>query len=153
MTEQLEDYSLTAPTAPGVQLVEKITKAIPWLLGGIVVIAIATSGGARSVPPTKDAWFRATVLDCKTPVVVKFGAEWCGPCRAMDEALGSLKGQFSSRARFVQINVDEKPELFQHYGSGSGIPQIKIFDKGQIIASKRGFGGEQDLEDWLKSSL
>jgi len=71
MTEQLEHYSLTAPTAP----VEKITKAIPWLLGGIVVIAIATSGGARSVPPTKDAWFRATVLDCKTPVVVKFGAE------------------------------------------------------------------------------
>jgi len=71
----------------------------------------------------------------------------------MDEALGSLKGQFSSRARFVQINVDEKPELFQHYGSGNGIPQIMIFDKGQIIASKRGFGGEQDLEDWLKSSL
>ncbi|MBL8814079.1 MAG: hypothetical protein JNM43_28180, partial [Planctomycetaceae bacterium] len=53
MTQQLEEYSLTTPAAPGVQLVEKITKTIPWLLGGIVVIAIATSSGARSVPPTK----------------------------------------------------------------------------------------------------
>lgn len=153
MPEQLEDYSLTTPAPPGVQLVEKITKAIPWLLGVIVMIAIATGSGARNVPPTNDPWFRATVLDCKTPVVVKFGAEWCGPCRAMDQALGSLKGQFSSRARFIQIDVDEKPELFEHYGKGSGIPQIMIFDKGRIIASKRGFGGEEDLEKWLKSGL
>jgi thioredoxin-like negative regulator of GroEL len=71
----------------------------------------------------------------------------------MDAALDALEPRFTSRARFVRINIDEKPELFQHDASGGGIPQIMIFRDGRIIDSQLGFGGDEALQKWLSENL
>lgn len=124
-------------------------------LVGAVLVAVAVgavwSGSSAEAP--EDSWFQRAVLEHSQPVVVKFGADWCGPCRSMDQSLDSLESRFANRARFLKINVDEKPELFTYYRSGSGIPQIMIFRDGEVIARERGFGGTEALREWLAEHL
>ncbi|MBC7966186.1 MAG: thiol reductase thioredoxin [Fuerstia sp.] len=126
------------------------------LLSGVVFAIVAVSLIAlRSdeEPPPTDSWFQKAVLESSKPVVVKFGAEWCGPCRSMDEAIKELRPKLSSKLGFFIVNIDQKPELFRHYGSGSGIPQVMIFDKGKVVASQRGFGSIEQLESWIDQNI
>ncbi len=71
----------------------------------------------------------------------------------MDAALDELGPKYSSRAKFLTIDIDKKPELFTHYRSGGGIPEIMIFKDGNIVAQQRGFGGTEGLNQWLADSL
>lgn len=118
----------------------------------ILAAAFVAIGMQSSSEPACDPWFEQAVLKNSRPVVVKFGAEWCPPCRAMDESLNHLQGRFP-QARFVKISVDDKGELFRQYRSGSGIPQILIFRNGEVVAHERGFGGQDRLAAWLNSNL
>ncbi|MCA9065709.1 MAG: thioredoxin family protein [Planctomycetaceae bacterium] len=134
---------------------EALNKLIAAVLVCGIGAAVATTilqGGTRQVE-VNDSWFQQAVLQNSRPVVVKFGAEWCGPCRMMDASLDQLQSRYSQRAAFVRINVDEKPELFQACGSGSGIPQIMIFRNGEVIARQRGFAGDEGLNSWLAANL
>jgi thioredoxin-like negative regulator of GroEL len=131
---------------------EKLNKIMTIVVGAVVVLAILLSGG-RQPEPVNDPWFRQAVLESSTPVVVKFGADWCGPCRGMDAAMDTLQPQYASRAKFLKIDIDKTPNLFAHYGSGSGIPQIMIFREGRVVAQQKGFGGEDGLKHWLEDSL
>ena len=131
---------------------EKLNKIMTIVVGAVVVLAILLSGGQQP-EPVNDPWFRQAVLESSTPVVVKFGADWCGPCRGMDAAMDTLQPQYASRAKFLKIDVDKTPNLFAHYGSGSGIPQIMIVREGRVVAQQKGFGGEDGLKHWLEDSL
>ncbi len=131
---------------------DKLNRILTFVVGAIVAVAMLASSG-RQPEPSNDPWFKQAVLENTRPVVVKFGAEWCGPCQGMDEAIDSLSPQYSSRAKFLKIDVDQKPDLFAHYRSGNGIPQVMIFKEGKIVAQQRGFGGTDGLQSWLEESL
>ena len=126
-----------------------------FITGGLVFVGVAvamlSSPARQSVP--QDPWFEHAVLKNPRTVVVKFGAEWCGPCRSMDGALDTLESQYAARARFLRTDVDKKPEVFDAFGRGSGIPQIMIFKDGQVVAHERGFGGRDQLNQWLAQNL
>ena len=126
------------------------------LLSGCVFFAVVVSLIAfrsEKGPPPKDAWFQKAVLESTKPVVVKFGAEWCGPCRSMDEAIKVLRPKLGSKVGFFVVDIDQKPELFRHYRSGGGIPQVMVFAKGKLVASQRGFGGIEHLESWINQNI
>lgn len=121
---------------------------------GLVLAGVAAMLVHRStVALPDDPWFRQAVLECPRPVVVKFGAKWCGPCQSMDQAMKSLKTGFSGRAVFLQIDIDQRPELFARYGSGRGIPQLLVYRDGRVAAQTKGFGGSVQLQEWLSENL
>lgn len=130
---------------------DKLNEWSKYIVGAIVIATIVLLGKPQP-EPVKDAWFQNAVLKNSRPVVVKFGAEWCGPCRSMNEALSQLKSKHPG-ASFLTIDIDKRPDLFTHYASGSGIPQVMIFDHGNIIASQRGFGSTEQLDAWLHQNL
>ncbi|MCA8998758.1 MAG: thioredoxin family protein [Planctomycetaceae bacterium] len=119
----------------------------------IAVVALLIGAGIgllrnQSNPtPPDDRWFQANVIDRSVPVVVKFGAEWCGPCRSMHQELEKLRSRVSG-FHLVEINVDEKPELARHYGVSS-IPRTFLFVDGQLVSDLRGSRRADDLESWL----
>lgn len=132
---------------------DSLNTKISFAVLAVVVFTVALTSGGKQKSVTDDPWFKNAVLQNSQPVVVKFGADWCGPCRGMDEAIDSLKSDFSPRAKFLKIDIDKNPELFAQYRSGSGIPQVMIFRNGQVVAQQRGFGGAEGLKQWLDSSL
>lgn len=63
--------------------------------------------------------------------VVKFGAEWCGPCKALDPEFDKMAGYFQvSGLAFARVDVDQVPTVPHQFGV-SGIPDTYIFYNGQ----------------------
>ncbi|MEI9989270.1 MAG: thioredoxin TrxA [Rhizomicrobium sp.] len=99
-----------------------------------------------------DASFQADVLNSKTPVVVDFWAEWCGPCRMIAPALEELAGEMSGKVTIAKINIDENPQVPQKYGV-RGIPTMMIFAQGQVAATKVGALPKNKIKEWIESSV
>jgi len=79
--------------------------------------------------------FDAAVLERShaLPVVVDFWAEWCAPCRQLGPILEREASKRAGRLELVKLDVDANPTLARTYGV-QGIPAVKAFHKGQVIA-------------------
>lgn len=63
--------------------------------------------------------------------VVKFGAEWCGPCRLINPQLDRMKKEFDT-INFVSVDVDDNPELAKEYRISS-LPTVILFKDGEVV--------------------
>ena len=82
-----------------------------------------------------DDSFQTDVLDSKTPVLIDFWAEWCGPCRAITSSLEELASEFSGRLTVAKLNIDENPQTILE---NKQIAELKI-------DTQRGFDDLKDL--------
>jgi thioredoxin len=51
------------------------------------------------------------VFNGKTPAIVDFYADWCGPCRRVAPILEKLAEEYDGRLSVYKINVDQEKEL------------------------------------------
>lgn len=73
--------------------------------------------------------FEQEVLNTKTPVLIDFYADWCGPCKMMSPIIDEIAGELQEKAKVGKINVDENQDLAVKYNVMS-IPTIIIFKEG-----------------------
>lgn len=64
------------------------------------------------------------------PVLCKFTAEWCPPCKAMQPALEQLEREFAHACQFVLVDVDAAEALVAAHQVRQ-IPFVKILDNGE----------------------
>ncbi len=86
------------------------------------------------------------------PVVCDFFATWCGPCKMLAPVLEQVAAQYSDRAVFVKVDVDECVDLASRYGIMS-IPYVAIFKGGEMTAKSLGFMPKAELEQFLDDNL
>ena len=98
--------------------------------------------------------FETEVLDKshEKPVVVDFWAPWCGPCRVLGPTVEKLARASGGAWRLVKINTDRYPELGQRYGV-RGIPAVKMFQGGAVVAEFTGALPESQVRAWLAEHL
>lgn len=65
------------------------------------------------------------VLGSEVPVLVDFGADWCGPCHAVSPILEER----ADRMKVLKLDVDQYPEVAEEYGVRS-IPTLALFSGG-----------------------
>jgi len=87
--------------------------------------------------------------------VIKFGADWCGPCRLLEPTIISLKEKYNvegSEVEIVSSDVDVDFENSEKYGIRN-VPTI-IFLKDDVVVDKLiGFKQPSEIEDKIKSLL
>ncbi len=98
--------------------------------------------------------FEAAVIDRSHshPVVVDFWAEWCAPCRQLGPVLEREASKRSGKLELVKLDVDANPALSQAYGI-QGIPAVKAFHKGRVVAEFVGAQPAAAVERFLDSLL
>ena len=79
--------------------------------------------------------------------IIKFSAEWCGPCRAMkphfNEFQKDLK-EINSEVEIMDLNVDQSPAEAEMYGVRS-IPYTVFVKDGKVAEDVRGIMTKTDL--------
>lgn len=88
--------------------------------------------------PTGAASYVGTVLD--------FFAEWCGPCKPMDQALNQMKPTYGSVIKFQKIDIDDPSQAVQDLVaqySVDAIPRVIVLDSaGTVVEDVLGYSEE-----------
>ena len=101
---------------------------------------------------TNDENFDKDISSQKVPVIVDFGAEWCGPCKQLDPILEQIAQENIDKLKVFKINIDENPLTPQKFGV-RGIPTIMLFNDGKLVDTKVGSLPKSSLDAWIKSNL
>lgn len=77
-----------------------------------------------------DSSFDQMVLQSSVPVLVEFGAEWCGPCRQMEPVLEQLSNEWKGKIQLAKVDVDESVSLTMQFQVMS-VPTLILFVNGE----------------------
>ena len=83
--------------------------------------------------------FQDEVLQAEGPVVVDFGAVWCGPCKMLDPIVDDLAGnEWADTVKVVKVDVDHNPDIAMQYGV-MGVPTLMVFNGGEMKERMTGY--------------
>jgi len=92
--------------------------------------------------------FEEEVLKSDRPVLVDFGATWCGPCMMLSPIVAEIAAERAATLKVGKVNVDEAPELAAQFGIMS-IPALLLFKGGKVVATSVGYLSKEDLGSFL----
>ena len=98
--------------------------------------------------------YRAALKKAET-VVVKFTAEWCGPCKAIEPTFVSLYHTCNEKMKgdvlFIKVDVDLLDEIAQE-NKISMMPTFVVFRNEKIVAQMSG-SNEGQLESFIEKNV
>jgi thioredoxin 1 len=90
--------------------------------------------------------FEDEIIKSSQPMLLDFGAAWCGPCKMIEPVILKLENRWKDKARFGKVDVDESPELAMRY-QVMGVPTVLLIVGGEIKERITGFMPENRLID------
>ena len=99
-----------------------------------------------AIAEVSDATFESEVLESDRPVIVDFRADWCGPCRAVEDLVAELAEEYADTIRVVEVDVDDNPQTPSNYGIKS-IPTFLRFVDGEVADRVVGAVARPRLEE------
>lgn len=92
-------------------------------------------------------------------IILKFGAEWCNPCKLIDDYVDQKFKEMPTDVTCIKIDVDEHLDLYAFLKSKKmvqGIPTILCYEKGNetyipidIVSGT----DEKELDNFFKRCL
>ncbi|NHF57730.1 thioredoxin [Flavobacteriaceae bacterium TP-CH-4] len=90
------------------------------------------------------------IVDSRTPVLVDFFAEWCGPCKMLAPILKQVKDELGEAVKIVKIDVDKNQSVAQRYHV-RGVPTMLLFKNGKQVWRQSGVLQKNDIINVVRS--
>jgi thioredoxin len=103
------------------------------------------------VKTTTDKTLSNSISTNKT-VLVKAGATWCPPCKALTPTLEKVAEERVSSLPVFDLDIDESPSSAQSLRI-QGVPTMVLFHNGVEVSRKTGNMAKGALDAWLNSEL
>jgi thioredoxin 1 len=107
---------------------------------------------AGNMEQVNDLNFDESVVKADQPVLVDFSATWCGPCKQIEPFVKQLADEYAGKVKVVKVDIDESPGTAAKYGI-RGVPTLKMFKGGQVIAEQVGAAPKAKLAELIKRAL
>jgi len=99
-----------------------------------------------------DANFQKEALESMQPVLVEFGADWCGSCHMIAPAIEELAADFEGQIKITKLDIDGNERVAKEYGIW--VPLTLLFFKnGQVVDHINGPVPKRVIEDKLNALL
>ena len=79
-----------------------------------------------------DDRFEEVVLESELPVMVDFGATWCGPCKKVEPIIEELSEEYEGKVIAVKCDVEECTGTAAKFGIMNS-PTVLFFKSGQPV--------------------
>lgn len=95
---------------------------------------------------------KAQLTATDKPVVVDFGATWCGPCQKFKPNFAAVAKKNADKANFVYVDVDKWQEVAADFGAQS-IPTVVIVKTDGKKVTKTGFMTEEEFTEFVNANI
>ena len=99
-----------------------------------------------------DSNFNLSINESPRLVLVKFDADWSGPCHIIEPIIEELAYEYNSQVTFFKIDVDENLSIKNEYGI-SKVPTLLFFRGGEILDHVEGAVPKRIITDKLTKLL
>ncbi|XXY49391.1 thioredoxin [Sorangium sp. So ce269] len=82
-----------------------------------------------NIPALTDTTFDEAIKSSGEPVLVDFGATWCGPCRQLAPIVEGIAKDYQGKVKVFAIDIDNAPETARKFGVRS-VPTLILFKGG-----------------------
>jgi thiol-disulfide isomerase/thioredoxin len=83
------------------------------------------------------------MINTETNVLIKVTADWCGPCKKMDDTLKQISEKYN-HVNFLTVDVEDAHETV------SSLPTLFFYKKGKKVESKSGSMSGSSIEQMIK---
>ena len=84
--------------------------------------------------------------------LVDFGAEWCGPCKALVPTMEKISSAYDGRLNVYSVDIDNHPALAAKNGVMS-VPTLILFKDGKPVDRVVGLISEGDLRSKIEEQI
>lgn len=81
--------------------------------------------------------------------VIKFSADWCGPCRAYAPVFDKVKEEFKDSVEFIEVNIDNDSEKLSIKYKVDAVPTTVVLEGTTIVDSIKGAIPEDQLRQLI----
>ena len=96
-----------------------------------------------------DRTFEQEVLASPIPVLVDFGAPWCGLCQLIQPLLLQFHNHYNSQIKLVKVNADENFKLSNTYRL-TNLPTLLLIENGKVRDRLEDFHNPNELQAILE---
>lgn len=86
------------------------------------------------------------------PMLIEFGASWCGPCRKIGPYIDEIAKTYEGQALVGKVDIEECDDLVEKFGIRN-VPTVLYFKYGEVVDKNVGAAAKAVLEDKLIALL